>query len=171
MAPASVPTFPNAHAIIVGEALFEGDEAYAASLRALAPQLGVADRVHFLGFRTDVPSLMNSVDIVCHTSTAAEPFGRVIVEGMLAGRPVVATAAGGALEIVDDGTTGCLVPPGDPDALARCINALIQSPATTQKITENAKLKARRDFSLRAMLQEIDRIFASILPPASHAHD
>jgi len=113
---------PGMHALIVGDALFRGDEAYAESLRAQADRLGIEDRVHFLGFRSDVPKLMRCVDVVVHTSTAPEPFGRVIVEGLMARRPVVATRAGGAVEILRDVDTGVLVAPGDPRELARALH-------------------------------------------------
>ena len=95
---------PDVQLVIVGDALF-GEESYAAEMRALVAQLGLGARVHFLGFRNDVPVLMRAVDVLVHTSTAPEPFGRVIAEGMLAERPVIATAGGGASEIVKAGET------------------------------------------------------------------
>ncbi|OLE52985.1 MAG: hypothetical protein AUG74_21310, partial [Bacteroidetes bacterium 13_1_20CM_4_60_6] len=110
----------EAHLLIVGDALF-GEESYAAEVRELVAQLGLASRVHFLGFRTDVPVLMRAVDVLVHTSTAPEPFGRVIAEGMLAERPVIATAGGGASEIVQPGVTAWQVQAGDPVALASAI--------------------------------------------------
>ncbi len=85
---------------------------------------GLANRAHFLGFRDDVPALMKGVDIVAHTSIAPEPFGRVVVEGMLAGKPVIAARDGGVTEIIDDGRDGLLVPSGDANALAAAIRQL-----------------------------------------------
>ena len=85
----------GADLVIVGDALFDGDQAYADRLRTVVEDLGLSDRVHFLGFRRDVPAVMAACDVVVHASTAPEPFGRVIVEGMLAHRPVIATDAGG----------------------------------------------------------------------------
>ena len=70
---------------------------------------------------------MRTVDIVAHTSSAPEPFGRVVVEGMLARRPVIATGAGGVPEIVSAGT-GVLVPPGDAMALAAAFTRLLSDP-------------------------------------------
>jgi glycosyltransferase involved in cell wall biosynthesis len=112
---------PGWQALLVGDALFAEDGPYAAALRARAAAPGLAGRVHFLGFRDDVPALVKACDVVAHTSVAPEPFGRVIVEGMLAGRPVVAADAGGAREIVEDGRTGRLVAPGDAGALAAAL--------------------------------------------------
>ena len=103
---------PGVHGIFAGSALF-GEDAYAASLRVLASELGIADRVVFLGQRGDVPALMRAVDIVVHPSVDPEPFGRTLVEAMLARTPVIATDAGAASEILGGGEAGMLVPPGD----------------------------------------------------------
>jgi glycosyltransferase involved in cell wall biosynthesis len=111
----------------VGDALF-GEQAYAATLHARAAQPDLAGRVHFLGFRSDIPALMCSMDIIAHTSTAPEPFGLVIVEAMLARRPVIATAAGGALEIVLRQQTGLLVAPGSIAELHDALSYILANP-------------------------------------------
>ncbi|HET7458547.1 MAG TPA: glycosyltransferase [Gemmatimonadaceae bacterium] len=150
----ALPQLPTSHAVFVGAPLF-GEDAYAARLRADAESLGVADRVHFLGFRSDVPRLTRAVDVVVHTSTAPEPFGRVLVEGMLAGRPVIATAAGGALEIVRDGETGLLVPPGDADALADAVASLLANPGAMARMGGAGRERALAHFSLDATLRGV----------------
>lgn len=147
----ALASLPTAHALLVGDALFEGDEAYGRQLRRRVSALGLMDRVHFLGFREDVPALMTACDIVVHTSVAPEPFGRVIVEGMLAGRPVVATNAGGALEIVEDGRSGRLVPPSDPSALRGALASLLQNPDAAAALAEAGRARARALFSPDAM--------------------
>ena len=81
-------------------------------------QLGVAERVLFAGFVDDIPSLLTDTDVVVHASVIPEPFGQVVLEGMAAGLPVVAAAAGGPLELIAHDVNGLLVPPGDRDALA-----------------------------------------------------
>lgn len=153
---------PKVHAFIVGEAMF-GEHEYGRQIRALARDLGVENRVHFLGFRSDIPQLMRTVDIVLHTSTAAEPLGRVIVEGMLADRPVVATAAGGALEIIEDGRTGLFVPPGDPVALTVAISRLLDSPRLRERLGHDGQVQAKQHFDTAFMLvrlrSEIESIF------------
>lgn len=116
---------PDVHAIIVGDALFDGDAPYANRLRTMTQRLGLGERIHFLGFRTDIPALMRMVDVVVHTSTAPEPFGRVIVEGLLARRPVIATRAGGAVEILESIRSSQLTPPGDSLALRTAIEQTI----------------------------------------------
>jgi glycosyltransferase involved in cell wall biosynthesis len=143
---------PSVHLLLVGEALF-GEEAYASRLREQADALGMAHRVHFLGFRTDVPRLMRLAQIVLHTSIAPEPFGRVIVEGMLARRPVVATRAGGVEEILRDGVTGVLVPPGDIAALTAAVSGLLADPEGAARIAAAARAHAEAHFTVAAMVR------------------
>lgn len=146
---------PGVHALLVGDALFGEDHQYARQLRDQRKALGLTDRVHFLGFRDDIPALMHLVDVVVHTSTAPEPFGRVIVEGMLAGTPVVATAAGGAREIVEDKENGLLVPPGDPRALRSALNRLLAHSNWARQLAQTGQHSARRRFSPENMLADI----------------
>ena len=152
----ALPQLPEAHLLLVGDALFPADQAYAQGLRTLSGTLDVADRVHFLGFRHDIPRLMTAVDVLAHTSTAPEPFGRVLVEGMWARTPVVATRGGGPAEIIDDGTTGRLVPPGDPTALAHTLHAVLAAPQARARMVEAAHDRARTRFSKDAMLAALD---------------
>ncbi|NES25294.1 MAG: glycosyltransferase, partial [Symploca sp. SIO3E6] len=107
-------------AILVGDALF-GEQDYVEHLHQQVAKLGLEKRVQFLGFRSDIVSLMSVCDLIAHTSTAAEPFGRVIIEAMLCGKPVVAAQAGGAMELVETGKTGWLVTPNNPQQLAEII--------------------------------------------------
>lgn len=143
---------PGVHALVVGEALFEGDEPYAEQLRREAQAPALAGRVHFLGFRRDVPTLMRLTDIVAHTSVAPEPFGRVIVEALLAERAVVAARAGGASEILHDWQTGVLVEPGCDEALAEAIGALFRNPDRARRLALAGSAEAGHRFSLSTML-------------------
>ena len=120
----ALPHLPGVHALIVGAALY-GEDAYAEKLQRQVTALDLADRVHFLGFRSDVFDLMSLASVVVHTAVAPEPFGRVLVEGMLARRPVVASRAGGAVEVIEDGISGVLVAPNDPHALAQALTDLL----------------------------------------------
>lgn len=142
----AVARIPGCQLVIVGGALF-GEDAAEARLRQQVADAGLQDRVRFLGFRNDVPALMGGVDVVVHSSIQPEPFGRVIVEAILAGTPVIAAQAGGALEIVKPGETGLLVPPADPAALAQAIERLIDDPDLRESMAEAALLDARARFS------------------------
>lgn len=151
----ALAALPGVHALMVGEALF-GEDDYRERLRAQAARLGVADRVHWLGFRTDVPRLMRAVDVVVHTSTSPEPFGRVIVEGMLAKRPVLATDHGASRELLgaEDAMLG---PPGDAAHLAAAITrTLAMPPEQVRALTERNAERAQRLFPLRRMMQGIE---------------
>ena len=158
---AALTELPGTHAVLVGDALF-GEDAYAQKLRVQAQKLGISERVHFLGFRRDIPELMAQVDIVAHTSTAAEPFGRVIVEGMLARRPVVATRGGAVSEIVRDGATGLIVEPDDEAGLAAAIRELTSAPAQAAALGAAGRRTAADRFSLLVMAAGLTRCFAEV---------
>jgi glycosyltransferase involved in cell wall biosynthesis len=159
----ALPALPEAHVLFVGDTLFRGDEPYEETLRRTARRLDVADRVHFLGFRDDVPRLMTFVDLVLHTSVAPEPFGRVIVEAMLAGTPVLATRAGGPVEIVQEPDTGVLVPPGDPEALATAVQDVLSSPNRARVMAQAAQAYARRRFSVEQMQKGVKEAIGEVL--------
>ncbi|TNE63202.1 MAG: glycosyltransferase family 1 protein [Rhodobacteraceae bacterium] len=137
---------PEAQLVIVGGALF-GEAAYEERLRAQIRDAGLEGRVRLLGFRDDVPALMGGVDVVVHSSIQPEPFGRVIVEAMLAGTPLIATAAGGALEIVKNGETGLLVTPGDAGALTATLADLLEDGAMQTRMASAARANALERFS------------------------
>lgn len=145
---------PGVHLVLVGAPLF-GEDAYAQRLHQQAEQLGIADRVHFAGFQDDVPAWMKAMDVILHTSTEPEPFGRVIVEGMAAARPVIAAAAGGVTEIVRHRHNGWLVKPGDVAALADAIEASRAEPAPAQRLAAQALADAQNEFSVDQYLQRM----------------
>ncbi len=153
---------PGIHGIVVGAALF-GEDGYAEQLVTLADRLGIKARVHFLGFRHDIPRLTQAVDVVIHASVQPEPFGRVIVEGMLAAKPVLASAGGGVDEIIENGIDGFIVPPGDPKAIAAKIRLLLNDPALARTIGLAGREKARTKFSLDAMLTGVSKAIENIV--------
>ncbi|MGL6345178.1 MAG: glycosyltransferase family 4 protein [Waterburya sp.] len=137
--------------ILVGTALF-GEQEYVSELKALAEIPELAGRVHWLGFRDDIPTLMKACDIIVHTSTEPEPFGRVIVEGQLAQKPVIASAAGGALELIENTNNGYLFPPGDAIALGQLIQKLIKNPDLAKTLGQQGYLDGQQNFSLQTIL-------------------
>lgn len=153
----------NVAAILVGDALF-GEHDYVQQLHSKVAELGLENRVKFLGFRSDIIPLMNACNLVAHTSTVAEPFGRVIVEAMLCGTPVVATKAGGAIELVEDGKTGWLVEPGDIKQLADAINTCLQQPELSATIAQQAKLQASQRFDVATINQQIEKLLSKVTP-------
>ena len=141
---------PDVRCLVVGAALF-GEDAYAAQLRDLAAARGLSDRVLFLGQRADVPTLMQAVDAVVHPSVDPEPFGRTLVEAMLAGVPVIATDAGASAEILDGGAAGTLVPPGRPDRLAAALAELFAAPDAFAARTRLARDRALSHYGAAQM--------------------
>ncbi|ABA23179.1 Glycosyl transferase, group 1 [Trichormus variabilis ATCC 29413] len=152
---------PQVTAILVGDALF-GEQEYVKELHQQITRLGLENRVRFLGFRADIPQLMAACDLVAHTSTAPEPFGRVIVEAMLCGKPVVAAKAGGAMELVEHGVNGFLTTPGESQELADIINTCFQEKHTTATIASNAKAIASQRFSVQNINQQIAQVLHTI---------
>lgn len=160
---AALEALPDATAWIIGRALF-GEDRYAETLRIHARELGVADRVRFLGEREDVPLLLRAADVVVHSAVEAEPFGRVVVEGMLARRPVIASNAGGVPEIVQQGETGWLTPPGDPGALAEAIRTVRALPdEARQAVVARAYAHAVEHFSPAAMVRGVSEVLAGVV--------
>lgn len=157
-----VSRIPRIKAVIAGEVSDTARRAgFDADLVRLVEDLGVD--VIFAGFRTDVPRLMAAVDVVVHSATEPEPFGRVIAEGMIAGRPVIATNAGGVPEIIDDGVSGLLVPCGDVSALADAIAYLHDHPIESRTIAEEGRRRAIERFAPERFASEMMAVYDEVL--------
>lgn len=149
----------DATAVLVGRDLERGG-AYEDELRDEAMRFGVADRTIFAGYRADVPSLLSGCDVFCLPSSA-EGMPLVILEAMAQGKPVVATAVGGTPELVVDGETGLLVPPGDVDALADALAQLLGDPGQRRRMGDAGRVRAEREFSLAASTRRVLSLYAA----------
>lgn len=149
-------------AIFIGDALF-GEHDYVKQLHERVKALGLEERVRFLGFRSNIAQLMAVCDLVAHTSTRPEPFGRVIVEAMLCKRPIVATQSGGATELVEPGINGFLVPPNAPQQLAQVITNCRNQPEHTTTIAHHARDTASRRFHLTNINQQIAQLLCQVV--------
>jgi glycosyltransferase involved in cell wall biosynthesis len=138
----------------IGGAQRRHEAAYLDSLRARACDLRIADRIRFAGQRTDVPRLLAAADVHCQPNISPEPFGVAFVEALAAGLPVVTTACGGALEIVDE-TCGALVPPADPAALSAALVPLFDDAARRARLGDNARARARAVSDPAAQIQRL----------------
>jgi len=138
---------PEAQFEIVGAAQYrEEDFAFEQALRRrVADDPDLAARVRFRGRLEDIRGALGDVSVVLHCR-ADEPFGMVLVEAMAAGRPVVAPAAAGPLEIVEHGVTGLLYPPGDAGAAAARVSALLADPARARAMGRAARAAAIERF-------------------------
>jgi glycosyltransferase involved in cell wall biosynthesis len=168
--------FPAARFQIIGSALF-GEEAYEKEIRSLTASLGLEDCVEFLGFRTDVPKLIDELNVLVHASITGEPFGQVIVEAMAAARPVVATRGGGVPEIVRDGVTGLLVPMGDVSAMAGAICELLADPERAAQMGTAGRERVLRQFTVAVTARRLEYVFDTVLsrngetPPARNRRE
>jgi glycosyltransferase involved in cell wall biosynthesis len=148
---------------IAGGAQRPAEEAHLAEMYALAQQLGVEHRIRFLGQRDDVPALMAAADVLCQPNLGPEPFGIAFVEAMHAGLPVVATAIGGAREIVDP-ACGILVPPEDPGALAEALRTLLADGALRAWLGSAGPARARALCDPRRQGETLRDALARVLP-------
>jgi glycosyltransferase involved in cell wall biosynthesis len=153
----------NVTALFVGDALF-GEAAYVQELHQQVKQLGLTDRVQFLGFREDIPELMSACDLIAHTSTAPEPFGRVIIEAMLCKTAVVASASGGVLELVEHDQTGWLTTPGSATELAAIIQHCQTSPQETDRIVNQGHRHAQTNFTLSQIQAQTNALLTRLVP-------
>jgi glycosyltransferase involved in cell wall biosynthesis len=149
----------GARAVIAGDA-YPGEEA--PDIAALAHELGVKDRVEFLGFRPDPEAVLASVDVVAVPSTRPDPLPNSALEALAARRPVVAADHGGLTEIVKQGETGILVPPSDPSALAKALRELADDPQRRTRMGQAAAADARARFGIPRMLDEIETVYARL---------
>jgi glycosyltransferase involved in cell wall biosynthesis len=154
--------FPNARFQIIGSALFNENE-YDKFIRDLTQSLAMQDSIEFTGFRTDVPDLIARMDVLVHASVVGEPFGQVVIEGMAAGKPVVATNGGGVPEIVRDGETGYLVPMGDADAMAQAMTRLLENPALATRMGEQGRQRVRDHFTIQATARRVEKLYEDVL--------
>ena len=127
------------------------------SMRARWQSLVRTDNVRWAGYRTDVDELLAGCDVCVHPSLE-DAFPTVLLEAMAAGLPVVASRVGGIPEIVVDGVTGVLVPPGDADALASALDR------TTPEMGIAARERAEREFSTTAWIARLERVYREVVP-------
>ena len=152
---------PDVRFAVVGGALLGWEGSYPDDLRNLALTLGIADKVHFAGHQDDVIPWFDALDIVVHASFG-EPFGLVLVEAMTLGKPLVAAADGGPLEIVEDGVSGLLVPPGDHERLAESLLRLLREPSLARALSVQARARAE-EFSEERMAEDFAELVRDIL--------
>jgi glycosyltransferase involved in cell wall biosynthesis len=152
---------PEAEFVMAGTPLF-GEEVYAQEVQEHA-QRTLRRKVQFLGFVDDVPSLLRELDVIVNPSTVPEGFGQAIVEAMMAGKPVIASALGGPVDVIEDGVTGRLVPAGDSDALANAINQLLSDPAAAAEMGRRGRERAVERYDIRETTRAIERVYERVL--------
>lgn len=153
---------PEARFFVIGGGV-EAYPDYPGELMEMVERMGLRGKVIFLGQRKDVPSLLAALDILVHASVEPEPSGGVIVEAMAMGKPVIATNIGGPPEVIEEGRTGHLIPPGDPAALAEKIDLLIRDPEHRQAVGRAAREYLKANFSLERDTRRLEAIYDEVL--------
>lgn len=155
--------------LIVGEDKSpRGD--YRVALERLTAELGLGHRVTLSGWRDDVADVLSSLTLFV-SAARSEPFGLAIIEAMAAGLPVVAAASEGAVEIIEDGVSGILVPAADPRALAVAVNQILDDSSERARIGRNALRAARESFSLARMVADTERVYQEVLAGSTRARE
>jgi glycosyltransferase involved in cell wall biosynthesis len=156
--------YPRAEFVLAGAPLF-GEERYQDQVRTAA--LSVENKsVQLLGFVDDVPGLLQELDVLVNPSTQPEGFGQVIVEAMMAGKPVIASASGGPVDVVEDGVTGRLIAPDDALALGRAIGEMLDEPEQSAMMGRRGRLRALQRFDIRETTRQVEQVYERVLSRA-----
>jgi glycosyltransferase involved in cell wall biosynthesis len=132
--------------------------------RELARELGVADRVRFLGLRNDVAAIFASCDIAVVPSRAPEAFGLAVIEAMAVGKPVIVSDAGAMPELVAHGAAGIVVPPANVDALADALGRLLRDRAAAVALGQAAQRRAYARYSTTVWLERTLELYRRFIP-------
>ena len=154
------------HLLLAGGPLYGAPSAeYLERAREAAAASPARDRIHFAGLQDDVSWAYAAADVVAHCSVRPEPFGRAIVEALLSGTPVVASAAGTPGEMLDDGRTALVYPPGDIEALAECLARLRTDPALGQALVDGGRAWAADRFAPTRHARAVLDVYEALVPP------
>jgi glycosyltransferase involved in cell wall biosynthesis len=161
-----VADFPRLGCLVVG-GIVRGADEYLRGMEAFIASRRLEKHVRFVGARSDIADIVGALDVLVHASTRPEPFGRVLIEGMALGKPIVATAGGGVPEIVVDGETGLLVPQGDVGAMAAALRRLLGDAALRDRFGAAGARRAREHFSLGSYVPGVEAVYAAVLAGAA----
>jgi glycosyltransferase involved in cell wall biosynthesis len=153
--------YRNMYGLVIG-GHSSSDEEYLRHLIATAESSDVGKRLRFLGFRDDVPKLLQIFDFFIHASITPEPFGMVLLEAMLNKVPVIATNFGGPVEILEDGKFGILVPPRDEQAIIAGVEKYLTDPSFREEMVNRAYKRVETDFDLRKTVNQVDALFQEV---------
>ena len=140
-----------------------------AALQRQAEELGLAERVRFLGHREDAPGIMRAAEVVVLPSVSGEGLSLALIEAALLGLPAVTTRVAGAAEVVCDGETGLVVSPNDADALAAALEQLLAAPRLRTEMGGRAREWAERAFAPERMAAETEQVYYEVLNAAAGA--
>jgi glycosyltransferase involved in cell wall biosynthesis len=144
--------------------LLVGKDTDGPDAREKVKTLGLDGRVTLAGFRTDMPEVISLLSLTVLSSLAGEGFSGVLREAMSMGIPVVATDVGGNKELVEDGVTGLLVPPGNAEALAESIKRMLKTPGLAKTCSSAAQKRVRENYSIEAMVENTLSLYRELVP-------
>lgn len=151
---------PDVHGVIVGAL---ADQGYADQLRQLIRDHRLDGRVHLVGFDANPADYLALMDVVLHASIEPEPFGLVNLEAMALNRPVISTTIGGPRDVVVDGETGFLCPPGDDEAMAARLLELLADPERARRMGEAGRRRLEAQFTAERNVRAIEALYREVL--------
>jgi len=157
-----IRTMPRVKIWIVGDAP-ASKAAYKEEIGIMVRRLGLSHCTEFLGTQKDIPEILSNLDLLVLASTYPESFGRVIIEAQAAGVPVVATRVGGVVDIIEDGVTGLLVAPADPQDMSTAIIRIIKDLKLACLLAKNAHKKAKEQFNISLMVNNTLNVYKEAL--------
>lgn len=153
--------FPRAQVFFVGDKPIGSDDRFKRGLAQRSQELGIGRSIHFIGAVPDIRPYLRDV-VVAVVPSVQEPFGRVVIEAMAMGVPVVGSAVGGIPEIIQSGANGVLVPPRDPVLLAKAVADLLDDPEGAARMAREGLATVRTRFSAPVIARQIEAVLDSI---------
>lgn len=147
---------------VIGETVYGGkyEREYEKKLKSIAAQKG---QIQFLGRRSDIPELLSVTDILVVPSIEPEPLSLAMLEGMAAGKAVIAAGHGGPAEVIENNVTGILYPPGKVDVLADMLKQLLNDPARCRSLGEEARKVVARQYNLERFISKIEKVIGEVI--------
>ncbi len=148
--------YPQLRFLVIGSAMF-GEEAYEQELHRQVNENGLGETVEFLGFIRHVEAEIMKLDVLVHASTSPEPFGQTIIQGMAAGKPVIATRGGGASEIISDGVNGLLIEGDNSLLLDAALTRIFEDPILFQQLAKQGRCRVEEKFTIQHTVRALSR--------------
>jgi glycosyltransferase involved in cell wall biosynthesis len=154
--------YPYIRYLIIGDDP-DQDQSYKNYLKGLVNKLNLHNEVIFTGWRLDKFDLLSVMDVLIQASSAPEGFGLTCIEAMALGKPVIATNVPGPSEIIDHGQTGYLIPPKNPQAMAKAVIKLIMNPFLAESLAKAGRISVEQRFNIKWKTKEIEEIYEEFL--------
>lgn len=156
--------FPG-HFVIIGDEIYDttGEVGIKETLKNMVARWGLENQIHFAGYVKDSAKAISGLDVLVHSSIKPEPFGRVVLEAMALGTPVIAAGAGGILELIEDQQNGVLFTPGNSDDMAAKVKSVLADKELTTKIVAKSRELFEKQFLIEDHVKKIIQIYDEIL--------